>query len=31
MRINQIMFRVGMKSVDTKWNTKGESFLSSND
>jgi hypothetical protein len=25
------MLRVGIKSLDTRWNTKGESFLSSND
>jgi len=25
------MLRVGIKSLDTRWNTHGESFLSNND
>lgn len=31
LRINQIILRVGVKSADTKGNTKGEDFLSTND
>ena len=30
-RISQIILRVGMISVDTKWNTKSENYLSRND
>ena len=31
LRINQIILSVGMISLNIKWNTNGESFLSSND
>jgi hypothetical protein len=31
LRINQIILRVGLISVDTKGNTKGENFLSTID